>query len=463
MEKRSSRVTRGETILQKITDAHAISPTAKDWLIASLDPMHDNQLPNLQGWPDLEGNISVVSCIKQSETILSPSSTDNWDCDIVLWPWLEQVQFASKQARNCTLGNTIATALMGGVQVWTPLTGSDLDLAATPSPVSITLDPSFVNGASRIIGVGIEVVNTTSNLNKQGQAFVWRQSSGAGGQAMWSSQDAIAPQIRPFLGHMQRRPPANTAQAMKIPGTQQWRAEDGVYIQGTFVGQDNPPLYTCYDLPVVYDNALAEDSTTVNYGVPTYNDRVVWVPQETVPDPSFGFVPPCMKMNPLHMSGAYFTGLSPQSSLTLTVNYYLESFPGPAEPQILVLGTPSAQYDPVALEIFSHCMRTLPVGVMAGENPFGEWFADVVRQVANYIYPVARAFAPRQVANVIRGVGRAAEKNQQYMATQSPNQIPRRKNDALPPIPVNQPNAVAKNAARKDKKKRSRNRANPST
>jgi len=385
--------------------------------------MHDNQLKDLMGWPDVETASSVVRCVKQTYTLTTPSpgTPDNWDAIIANWPWLEQVQFGKKACVNNSFGATTDQVPLGGVQVWTPLTGQDLDLAGTPSPLSVTLDPSYIQGASRIVGMGIEVQNTTADIYKQGQVLVWRQPSAAGGSATFNATDGAAGP-KPFLGHMQRRPPANTAQEMLIPGTRQWRAEQGAYIVGTFVGQDNPPLYTSYDLPVVYDDAIVEDNTTDNTsGSATYNSRDLWLPTQSVPlTPGIGFVAPCMKMNPMHMSGMHFTGLSAQSSLALTVNFYVESFPGPAEQNILVLATPSAEYDPVALEIFSHALSSLPVGVTAGENGFGDWFADVVRQVSAYVYPVAKAFGFNTVAEATRGVNKAARSNQSYMAAQTP-------------------------------------------
>lgn len=342
---------------------------------------------------------------------------------------------------------------MGGVQVWTPATGDDLNLATTPSPASITLASDYVQGASRVIGLGMEVQNTTADIYKQGQVFTWRQPSAMGGGGVFTSQTSVAPQLTPFVGHMQRRPPANTKQEMLIPGTRQWRAEDGAYIVGTFVGQDNPPLYTSYDLPVVYDDPLVEDYPT-NNGFPTtvattYNDRKVWVPTETIPSAEYGGVPPCLKVNPMHMSGMHFSGLSQQSTLSLTVNIYLESFPGPAEPSILVLGTPSAQYDPVALEIFSHCLSSLPVGVTAGDNGFGDWFADVVRQASNYLYPIAKAFLPGQ-ASLVRDMGRAAQKNQRYMTAQTPSTKPAL--GAAPARKKREKKPVSKKVVRKPKK-----------
>jgi hypothetical protein len=236
---------------------------------------------------------------------------------------------------------------------------------------------------------------------------------------------------------------------MLLPGTRQWKAADGVYIAVPFVGQDNPPLSADYIQPLIQHDGTVEDTVTYvqdafvanNVGllsVPTFNDYALTTGVITST---------CVAQHlfPQHQTGAIFTGLSATSTLTLTVNYYLESFPGPAEPGILVLATPSAQYDPVALELFSHCLGTLPVGVPAGDNIMGSWFSDAVNAASTYLGPIASAMGYNGIAKGLKVASSMASGT--YMASQSPQGQPRLgapKGDKKPKLP---PGRAAANSA----------------
>jgi hypothetical protein len=100
------------------------------------------------------------------------------------------------------------------------------------------------------------------------------------------------------------------------------------------------------------------------------------------------------KLYPIQQVGAFFQGLSEETTLSISMNVFVETFPTVAEPEILVLATPSACYDPVALQIFSNALSVLPVGVPAGFNPFGEWFTDIVSTLSDWLTVPATALNP---------------------------------------------------------------------
>jgi len=158
---------------------------------------------------------------------------------------------------------------------------------------------------------------------------------------------------------------------------------------------------------------------------PNYSDVYV---------PAFGSVsgawvaPPAMTY-PLHMGGAIFTGLSDTTTLTLNVNTFHESFPSPAENDILVLATPSATYDPVALEMFSHSLSSMPVGVPASENGLGDWFLGAVADAAEFLAPLAVALGQPVIGAGLVAGGALARRGQNYLVAPSPQSMPRPNNN----------------------------------
>lgn len=371
------KVSRSEMLLQEISMKGGISPAGHDFLVAALDPMHDNQLNNLSGWPDVESAPSIVRCIKQSATITcaipATSLTGTWDCHVCLQPVL-----AVSPSNICTMAGGLISAKsdavsLGGLSVLQGVSGNDLNFAypgsAIYSPVSMSIDASYLTGVGRVIGIGVECVNTTAEIYKQGTITAYRMSQGA-----------VRPQVLsrpvgesfPFATyHIIRNAPQNVQEAMLYPGTRQWRAADGIYQVAPFVGSDNPPLQPNYVQPIISDTDItyydALESVNVNVAAPYSNTALH-----------------SYKIEPIHTVGFFLTGLSKESSFNIQWNVYYESFPSIDEKDILVLAKPSAFYDPVALEVLSHVLSVLPVGVPASWNASGDWFSDVVGMIGEY-------------------------------------------------------------------------------
>lgn len=68
----AGRVARSEALLSSISRKAGITEDGKQWLIAALDPFHDNPI-HCNGFPDNRSDASVVQCVKQSVQISCPS------------------------------------------------------------------------------------------------------------------------------------------------------------------------------------------------------------------------------------------------------------------------------------------------------------------------------------------------------------------------------------------------------
>lgn len=396
-----------------------ITPEGADFLIAALDPMHDNQLKNVAGWPDLETAASVVRCVKQSAPFQKPTRlpVGNWDAYLVQWPWMVEQPFVACARTNNqidqTLQETRPTFAVGGLCVYCVASGADVDFAIAPDFV-LTLNDTYGLGPSRLLGAGIEVLNTTADIYKQGQVFVWRQPNSKVASSNYNSLISNTTSGLPttrisYDGQMISSPPHNTKEAMLIPGTRQWRAEDGSYQVVSILGQDNPPVLVSYTQPILLLTAEADSphGSANNASIPTvYNQSTLAVPNPMT-GPGDIIYPPFL-IYPIHQTGAIYTGLSPETTLSITWNTYVETFPTIAEPDILVLATPSAVYDPLALQMYSNALLTLPVGVPSDWNGFGDWFADVVATVTDFLTPGALALGMPAIAAVSAGAGKIA-------------------------------------------------------
>lgn len=391
--------TRAQRTLNKLTQlAPGLTESGKDWLVAAIDPFHDSQLKNLQGWPDLETGASVVRLIKETMTITAPASASgNWDCEIVNWPFQNTQSFMTSNVRNNQVGQFNSqnpTTTLGGLQAFAVPSGTPAAFATNASTTSMTLPPQYQTGSHRIVGMGFEVVNTTAPLYKQGQVTCFKMMENPTGVSNMYVTDVTNTYSGDTTTTPVRAPPSTVAQAMLLPGSRQWDAAEGCYMVSTFMDTVNKPYSVNYQQPII-NTVTAYPALT-----PEYSDDVITSPNtEAVLLPLIGLsasfpgtmIFPPQHMYPIHMSGAYFTGLSNQTTLSVTRNVYIESFPGIGEPDILVLGTPSAEFDYTALFLYSHAMSVMPVGVKVSDNEAGSWFSEVMGDVIDFLSPLLKS------------------------------------------------------------------------
>ncbi len=418
-----SNVTRGEKLMNRLVNEQRLTPSGKDWLVAALDPFHDNQLANLEGWPDTECGASVVRCIKLSAQLTVPStvtSGQNWDAHVVMWPWLQNIAMIapSQRSGNMFQGVTYPAPLtpptdpmaqLGGCQVFGMPSGQPLRLdynnpsSVVRSIATLRIDPVYTKGSGRIIGAGFEIHNTTAEIYKQGSCCVYRQQADARDISGYKVRGGITAPVgnyeATFTGSQVRCPPQTLAQAMLMSGSRQWTAEEGCYQVAAFYSDENAAIPTNSNVPLVFLSAdYDDDEASLNT-----EGLMFPVPQYIGSQYGENFSTVCERVHPFHQSGAIFTGLSYNTTLTLNFNVFYESFPSMSDPNILALAKPSAIYDPCALELYSRVLQELPVGVPVRENGLGDWFLSAATQAAKYLGP-ALAMMPHPIA---KGAGAA--------------------------------------------------------
>lgn len=446
-----NKVTRGEKVLQRLVDQGQISSCGRDWLIAAVDPFHDKQLANLRGWPDLESGSSVIRCIKQSMTITVPTfvpAGTNWDCHIVQWPWLNGSgtplgtgSFAVSVTRQGQVFQMplpiVNSGQVGGLQAYGCTAGTNMNIVGTGNGTSIgrlDIDPQFTQGAGRLVGMGFEVHNTTSQLNVQGACAVWRQMALNPSANTWQGFDATN---YTFSGTPVRFPPKNLAESLLLQGSRQWEAREGCYVVSAFNDADNPAKPIQPTAPVIMGSLFddlegAVATTPINY---------------PIPGPAVGIsgLRPVQsyRVHPIHQSGAIFSGLSYTTSLVVNWNVYYESFPALSQIEILPLAAPSCEYDPDALDLFERILQDLPVGVKVKENGLGDWFMGAVSDAAKFISPLLKVVPTvgpglSAIADYV-GTSMASARDQGRSENQSPWNPPQKrikaktKNKTQPP------------------------------
>ncbi len=459
---RTQRKTNLDTLIQQ----GVIERDSKSWLIEALDPFHDSPI-EVSGMPDTNLASSVIQCVKYQQTLRQPASignTNNWDCNIVMWPLpVQQAVSSSNVCINTGAGGTVfgPTAFkygssginnfpIGGVTSYSVLTGNQTygDTAGTTSTTDLTLglEASYLEGNARVVGMGFEVANSTAELYLQGEVTVYRQpvpspdtmtsvimfntnatedgedgaptrerrrskSKGTTEYSSWSEEDpSLAATYIADMGWVTTWqtsvPPQTLAQATKLTGSKTWPAKYGNYNVATMNTTLNPAKAPVPCQALIHNGPVpttGQASTAISSGFMGITTTDAFGP---VKSGAAGSVQPIggspQHVAPFNVTGAYYTGLSPQTSLTVSVIYYVERFPTPFENDLVVLARPSSPFDPRALEIYGLTMNKLPVGVMQNENPLGEWFSDVLDEVASVASPIGHALS------MVPGIGAPA-------------------------------------------------------
>jgi hypothetical protein len=425
-------ITRSKDPLEGLCKERLITPEACDWVKASLDPFHDFQLQDLNGYPDMSTEPTVKVRIRQALTISKPPGLEagaNWDCHVVLspidfnkpgdavtanpqTPRVGRIvpfdsQFAGAVYSDTT--NPAYTGRMDGLMINSvPSSTSDAgSLTYTPghTPLvaaggyqmqNIVLD-DFLDfddtdlAVYRIVYSGFEVVNTTAQIHKQGAVTVYEFGNSYQESATWPKDSTSAgsglggPMIPTTLF---RCPPNTLAQAKIMPGAHTWAAQDGCYNTAKFQ-TDNPFQAVSLRNWGICQNTSGSPGTNSGY---LNTDEGSYLSTKVMARAGFTNSAPT-HFSRMNTTGAYFTGLSESSTLLVTWRVGIERLPSANNPSFLALATPCAAYDPNALILYNLVANALPPGCPQGYNDAGKWFqwiSENAKKAIPVVYPIVR-------------------------------------------------------------------------
>jgi hypothetical protein len=270
--------------------------------------------------------------------------------------------------------NGLNTAIVFPISVDFAAAGSDFHNIGDALSTGLEVPVQYLNGPYKVAAIGIEVCNTTAEIYQQGLATCSRmnQTSDASFTTVMFRQDGNFTFASSFPV---RTPPKNLSEAILLPNTTQWHAKEGCYsvVELQSIGTRPPsldpvyPIYMPTDFPPAgpFNVSAGVVSSTNLSGVPVF------------------ILPPNPGHVPMNTTTQMFTGLSDQTTLTLRVRWVFERYPNDNQPEILVLATPSAAFDPIALEIYSRLMRKIPPGVMFKDNLDMDWWKTVLAGLAD--------------------------------------------------------------------------------
>lgn len=415
---------------------HGLSQAGADFVLMATDPFHDENY-RIVGLPDQTSGRSYIASIRQEIPIEAHSSGSVWSAHVAFQPCVFANGDGSATITDgCTVDNLTGVVTSSGTVGWNgngsvlvvskqPDTTDSFDpTGAVPNEYQSIDIPQLVElgTRARLLGGGYEIHNTTEELHRSGQVTDYRVDS----DACWtnlkcetspgSAQYRIPSVLKGTL------PPNSLAAAKQINGV-------------TREAADGSMVVLCRDehshaaiLPQRGFSILERHDTSSGPGV---TDGFM----SQAPYTDLGTEMGVVRELPFMTSGSYYSGLSPQTKLNLSVVFFVEIFPAPGRAN-MALAQPAPPYDPEALELLSYIQSgTLPGYAVSwnGLGKFTRWMhrrvkdaAKVVKGVTKFISPVAA------IASGIPGpVGAIGS------SVQAANMVARHAADALESNPTN--------------------------
>jgi len=322
------------------------------------------------------------------------------------------------------LAGTLENGLLMVVKAWdSPLAGADAANPFSPSFVPanaefqfITLADSWIGeGAARLTSAGYEIVDNTAELYRAGNMVNWRKSSAA----------VDIPLNVETLGNVERRDamrvftgfPQDLATAFRIPGSTSRRFTEGTYVVGTFNhNKEN------FELPNGLGCAVLAASRPLNDTRPA-----LFLGGVTGADPGLGVVPNFFTYTHLDHSGSFCTGLSPETTFTITLKATVEIIPN-ASSVLIDFASPSIPYNPRVDELYQKLVNELPASVPVADNNAGDFFKKIVNvatPLVSSLFPTAAPVIGAASGLATKGID-ALSKNRQRRKENKKTQVTRK-------------------------------------
>lgn len=375
-----------------------LTGAGRAWCTAALDPFHD-YVQSVSGLPDGTNSPSFTRVHTQ---VLSIGATANGDTLLVSFNGFHETVLNAHAIQNmvdgsvfanCTASFAAATGPISVLRCAKGATGT-FDSCGLPYLASglntlvgtLALTPD-IQTPSRIIGLGLEVHDTTAPINRQGSisinhvpgsfiqdagrnAYI-QTLAGNGNVAIKACQGPALPNCRDH--------------AALLPGFVEWEAAKGAYVTGRLV---TPQMPRC--LQVVQGGTNASYSSCQNHGIITQGYIMNGSESWAVPFLVGGVATPqafATSAYPSFWSGfqpfqIWITGVAATSTFKLVLRTIVEYFPESSDLALLPNAIAPVPMDSEALLEYHRARSVLPAAVPVALNAKGDWWRMVRRALA---------------------------------------------------------------------------------
>lgn len=411
-----------------------LSPDEKAYFIACTDIFHDKQY-NVIGRPSCSSQLQNCVTLNLTRSFASEDFGlvgQTWDVNFVSLPfittqlvancadWGFELEPPGVGANAFNIGGITAFAAPSGTPVLPPVNPSSV----VSLNANTAIFPSYTGSASnpvarvyyQILSMGFEAINATPELYRSGNVIRYRVPTQNRSLPIGVNNPYLTPlwpsSPRESL-HVIPLPPTTSSFATQYPDSVIDEAISGTYSMHTLQDQVS-------DFYVTGNERILITSPVI----PTpgqYNSYCSSSLFTTAAD----YDPPFVRGD-FDMVGAYFTGLAPQSVITIRYRIILSTVPSSSDTYLSSLAKMSPPSNPELDRLISLVQNEFLPGIPAGMNPKGEWWKVVLKGVTKAAPKVAGLLGGSKAERVLsQAIGLAdsatSKKGRQRLANQAVN------------------------------------------
>jgi hypothetical protein len=372
----------------------SLTPNERAYFIGCTDIFHDKPY-DVIGRPSLSNQLQNTTQINLSQTYSARDFTDisdppgKWDLHITSLPFITKqvMQGVNDYGYSISQPANVTNRDFGGLCIWGVNSGETTWIPqANHTPLTLNVNEFLFPGATdnvtppvkrlyyEILSIGFETVDVSPELLKQGTQVRYRMAT-QGRKSQFAVNDGsgnwTGPRPQMYAYPM---PPSSTSLATNIPGSIVTEAKHGSYQMHTI--QDSvSDYYVTGNEQVCFTNP--------GNGADRGNS---WMSASYI-NATYDYDKPLVRGD-FDIVGVYYSGLGPDSSITVRYRIILSTVPSHTDPQLLALAklSPDANYKLDSL--LSHVQADFPAGVDVRENAHGDWFKKVLK-IAKQVLPKA--------------------------------------------------------------------------
>lgn len=485
----TNKIARSENILHAVMNKCEISPQGQDFIDIYVDPSKDLGGIKCAGYPDASNRNVTVHHIKRSVTVSAPFGilpTDTWACHAFQGPLASPhtIINAVQTRANFITQTRTSSNIIGGLTILNDITGASSNRLGYGNRISNIAAPIdfFLNSNARVIYQAHQCRNITPELYQSGTVMTYRKTEVPLSETTFEASlwNPVATPAPTGYGSMSFKfletDVGEYSDLLQLPGSKQWEAKKGHYCVGSTCSMEQPVGTDKAEAILFKDTRL--ESTSGNNASRWMSETSPYVPIPNYDVEFLGNLPSGVFNQPFitnfNTSGAYYTGLSPQTVLVFTAIFGIEEAPNSLDTKMTSLAHISPCYDPCALELMSKLNHVMPSGVPVEDNGTGDYLgfiADLASMVgvpgSAFLQSSAKSIGnsidgwlgigsanswskptnPRQLKNVSKQINTKSKTPNKYMNLPPPR-LPRRTAANFPPKKKNTSKQKKKNSKR---------------
>lgn len=390
----ATKIERSENKLTEALTRCNVSVAGQAWIDHAFDLFKDRKnLTPCVGQPDRSARNIYVSTYTSQLTISRPATVpagSTWDCHIMN---LQQNNLTTVH-QTAMLNNNSASTLgigiarnYGGIQILAGPAGPALGFAHTVG--NIYLPDTYFRGqnSAKVIGKAHEILNTTNALNVQGDLLYYQKTLPDPQDTItgmnWVGPSATDIVYNGSLDYYNNLSSFDTPDTLIVlPKTGKHLAKDGIYQTCVLASSENKAQI---DRPL--GQMVRGLAGSVHLTIPDWTTSVA----TTVPALHHGSpeIPAVQSpfVSPFNVSGSYLTGLSSETTLTITGKWLVEVSPEVSDTKMISLCHMNPPEDKCANEIYSQIAYALDAGTKIKNNADGDWIATVADLAVEFGIP----------------------------------------------------------------------------